>query len=322
MKAIRPARPGGPEVLQLREFPTPQPAANELVAKTEAIGVNFIDIYTRSGAYASTPPIQLGLEGAGVVEAVGSAVRDFVVGQRVAWTSVPGSYATHVVVPTERAVLVPDGLGSDIAAAALLQGLTAQYLTRSTVLLTERDTILIHAAAGGVGLLLVQMAKRVGARVFGTVSTDDKAALARAAGADEIILYVREDFVARATELTAGRGVDVVYDSVGKATFHRSLEVLRPRGLLVLFGQASGAVEPIDPQVLAAKGSLYLTRPTLRHYTRSREELAERAAELFEAIASGTLDIRIDRVFPLAEAEAAHRALESRGTSGKLLLRP
>jgi NADPH2:quinone reductase len=322
MKAVRPKQPGGPEVMQLEEFPTPVPSGTQVLVRTEAVGVNFIDVYTRSGQYQMQPPILVGVEAAGVVEQVGEGVTSVRPGERVAWTGGAGSYATHVVVPAERTIPVPDGVDSKLAAAVLLQGLTAHYLTHSTFVLQPGQTALVHAAAGGVGLLLVQIAKRRGARVIGTVSTPLKADLAKQAGADSVILYGEQDFEAESCQLTAGRGVDVVYDSVGKTTFDKSMRSLRPRGMLVLFGQSSGAVSPVDPQTLAAKGSLFLTRPTLGHYTATREELLSRASDLFTWVKSGELKVRIDRTFPLAEAAAAHRALESRETTGKLLLIP
>lgn len=322
MKAIRPAEPGGPEVLTLGEHADPAPGADEVLVRTSAIGVNYIDVYHRTGLYPTPRPIPLGLEGAGVVEAVGSAVSELRVGARVAWCQVPGSYATHVRVPAARAVEIPAGVDDRRAAALLLQGMTAHYLYTDTFPLGRGHSALIHAAAGGVGLLLVQLAKRAGARVFGTVSTPEKAELARQAGADEVILYRQRDFEAEVRRLTGGAGVDVVYDSVGKATFDQSLRSLRPRGYLVLFGQSSGPVHPIDPQVLAAGGSLFLTRPTLGHYTRDRAELTRRAEELFQAVADGALDVRIGKTFPLAEARAAHAALEGRETTGKVLLIP
>lgn len=322
MQVIRPKQPGGVEVLQLEELPTPTPGPQQLLVRTEAIGVNYIDIYIRSGQYAAKPPILLGSEGAGVVEAVGEGVRDLQPGSRVGWTGVAGSYATHVLVPADKAVPLPQGIDSKLAAAVLLQGLTAHYLVRTTFPLASGHTALVHAAAGGVGLLLVQLAKRAGARVLGTVSTRQKAELAQQAGADAIILYEQQDFEAEARRLTDGRGVDVVYDSVGKTTFDKSLRALRLRGMLVLYGQSSGPVGPLDPQVLAAGGSLFLTRPTLVHYTATREELLSRASELLGWVQRGELKVRIDRTFPLADAAAAHEALASRATSGKLLLVP
>ena len=322
MQAIRPKQAGGPEVMQLEELPTPSPGATQLLVRSEAIGVNFIDVYTRSGQYAAKTPILLGVEGAGVVEAVGSEVRDVQPGARVAWSSAAGSYATHVLVAADRALPLPNGVDSKLAAAALLQGLTAHYLAHTTFPLRPGHTALVHAAAGGVGLLLVQIAKRAGARVIGTVSTPQKAELAKQAGADSVILYDQQDFEAESCELTGGRGVDVVYDSVGKTTFDKSLRSLRPRGMLVLYGQSSGAVAPVDPQTLAAKGSLFLTRPTLGHYTATREELLSRAKDLFGWIERGELEVRVGRTFALADAAKAHRALESRETTGKVLLIP
>lgn len=322
MKAIRPRAPGGPEVLELEELPLPEPRPGQLRVRTEAIGVNYIDVYHRTGLYKTELPIPLGLEGAGVVEAVASDVQTARVGERVVWSSAPGSYATHVLVPAERAVPIPVGIDARLAAAVFLQGMTAHYLAHDTFPLRPGQLALVHAAAGGVGLLLSQFAKRSGARVIGTVSTAEKAALARQAGADEVILYHEQDFEAETRRLTQGRGVDVVYDSVGKATFEKSLRSLKPRGYLVLFGQSSGPVLPIDPQSLSAGGSLFLTRPTLAHYTLDRGELLERAAALFEAVSSQALHVRVAQTFPLAEARAAHEALEGRLTSGKVLLIP
>jgi NADPH2:quinone reductase len=320
MQAIRPDQPGGPEVLQLREHPTPSPQAGQVLVRTEAIGVNYTDVYHRTGLYATERPIPMGVEGAGVVETVGSGVSDVEPGQRVVWSGAPGSYATHVVVAAERAVPVPTAIDSRLAAACFLQGLTAQYLVRDTFSLGAAHTALIHAAAGGVGLLLVQLAKRAGARVIGVVSTPEKAELAREAGADEILSY--DDFDVEARRLTAGQGVDVVYDSVGRATFDKSLRSLKPRGYLVSFGQSSGAVGNIDPLLLSKHGSLFLTRPTLAHYTLTRVELLERARDVFDAVANEGLRVRIAHTFPLASAEAAHRALEARRTTGKVLLIP
>jgi NADPH2:quinone reductase len=322
MLAIRPVEPGTADVLQLEEFPNPSPGAGEVLVRTRAIGVNYIDVYHRTGLYKTPRPIPMGLEGAGVVEAVGAGVGELRVGQRVAWCQAPGSYATHVIVPAARAVVVPDAVDDQVAAALLLQGMTAHYLATDTFPLRPGHVALVHAAAGGVGLLLVQLAKRAGARVFGSVSTPDKAALARAAGADEIIFYQQQEVDTEARRLTGGQGVDVVYDSVGQATFEKSLRSLRPRGYLALFGQSSGSVAPIDPQILSANGSLFLTRPTLMHYTRDRAELESRASALFAALAGGALDVRIGSVFPLAEARAAHQALEGRATTGKVLLLP
>jgi NADPH2:quinone reductase len=322
MKAIRPSQPGGAEVLQLADFTTPTPGAGQLLVRTEAIGVNYIDVYQRSGLYKTELPIPLGLEGAGVIEAVGGGVGAFESGQRVVWSSNPGSYATHVLVAAERAVPLPPGIDPPVAAASFLQGLTAHYLARDTFPLGPQHTALVHAAAGGVGLLLVQLAKQAGARVIGTVSTPAKAALARQAGADDVILYRDQDFELEARRLTSGQGVDVVYDSVGKTSFEKSLRSLKPRGYLVSFGQSSGAVGSIDPLSLSSHGSLFLTRPTLAHYTLTRDALLARASELFAAISKGTLQVRIGHTFALSAAEAAHRALEGRETTGKLLLLP
>jgi NADPH2:quinone reductase len=322
MKAVRPKQAGGPEVMKLEELPTSVPKSNQILVRTEAIGVNFIDVYTRSGQYSAPSPIPVGVEGAGVVEAAGDEVSLYKPGDHVAWSGAPGSYATHVAIAAERAVPVPEGLDSKLAAAALLQGLTAHYLALTTFPLGPNSTALVHAAAGGVGLLLTQIAKLKGARVIGTVSTPQKAELAKQAGADAVILYEQQDFESESCQLTGGRGVDVVYDSVGKTTFEKSLRSLRARGMLVLYGQSSGAVSPLDPQTLAAKGSLFLTRPTLAHYTATREELVSRSNDLFGWIKSGQVKVRIDRTFPLAEAADAHRALESRATTGKVLLIP
>ncbi len=322
MKAIRVHRAGGPEVLALEELPTPRPGAREALVRVEAAGVNFMDVYTRTGAYGGELPVTLGSEGAGVVEAVGDGVSDPRVGQRVAWATVPGSYATHLLAPADKLVGVPDDVSLLEAAAAMLQGMTAHYLVRSTFPLKAGDQCLVHAAAGGVGSLVVQMAKRAGARVFGTVSTDEKAKLARDAGLDEAIFYTREPFDEVVRAKTGGKGVDVVYDSVGASTFAKSLLCLRPRGMMVLFGQSSGRVPPFDLQTLNARGSLFATRPTLRDYTATRAELLERAQDVLGAIARGEIKIRIDRTVPLAEAAAAHGALEGRHTSGKVLLAP
>jgi NADPH2:quinone reductase len=307
-------------VLELTTLAERAPGPGELRVRLEAIGVNFIDVYHREGRYPQPLPFTPGQEGAGVIEAVGEHVSGLAVGQRVAWAGVSGAYAEHALVPAERAVPVPLGLDSRRAAAAMLQGMTAHYLARSTHSLARGETALIHAAAGGVGLLLVQLAHQAGARVIGTVSTALKAELARAAGADEMILYRDEDF-ALAVKRLAG-SVDVVYDSVGKDTFDRSLSVLRPRGLLVLYGMSSGPVPPLDLARLAGGGSLYLTRPVLGHYTRTRAELLERAGAVLTAVADGSLQLRIEHEYPLAHAAAAHTALEARKTTGKVLLMP
>ena len=322
MKAIRVSRPGGPEVMELVDLPTPGPGPGEAMVRVEAAGVNFIDIYHRSGAYPREAPFALGEEGAGIVEAVGPDVTDLKAGDRVAWASAAGSYATHVLVRADRAVRVPAGVTSAQAAAVMLQGMTADYLARSTFPLARKHTCLLHAAAGGVGLLLVQMARRAGARVIGTTSTNAKARFARDAGADEVLLYAEAPFDEAVRALTAGRGVDVVYDSVGATTFERSLAALRPRGMLVLFGQSSGRVPPLDLQVLAARGSLFATRPTLRDYVATRTELVERAERVLGAVSRGELSVTIHRTYPLAQADAAHRDLASRATTGKLLLVP
>lgn len=322
MKAIRVQRTGGPDVLQLEDLPTPRPGAGEATVRVEAAGVNFMDVYMRTGAYGGELPMTLGAEGAGVVEAVGEGVSEVHVGERVSWASVPGSYATHVVARADKVVPVPGGVSTQVAAAAMLQGMTAHYLAHATFPLKRGDACLVHAAAGGVGLLLVQMAKRAGARVFGTVSTEAKAALAREAGLDEPVFYTREAFDEVVRARTGGRGLDVVYDSVGASTFEKSLLCLRPRGMMVLFGQSSGRVPPVDLQILNARGSLFVTRPTLRDYTATRAELLERASDVLGGIARGELKVRIDRTVPLASAADAHRALESRETSGKVLLLP
>jgi NADPH2:quinone reductase len=322
VKVVRVPAYGGPEVLRYEEVPTPAPGPGEALVRLEAIGINFVDIYQRLGQYKVPLPFVAGSEGAGVVEAVGAGAGGVRQGDRVAYAGVPGAYATHAVVPAQRLVPLPAGVDVRQGAAVMLQGMTAHYLSHATYPLRADDTALIHAAAGGVGLLLVQMAKMRGARVIGTVSTAAKATLAREAGADEVVLYEAQDFEAEAKRLTGGRGVQVVYDSVGRATFDRSLNCLAPRGYLVLYGQASGPVPPLDLQVLAQKGSLFVTRPTMGSYVATREALLERAGAVLGWVASGRLRVRIDRTFPLAEAAEAHRALASRATTGKLLLIP
>jgi NADPH:quinone reductase len=322
MKAIRVNQYGGPDALSYEDLPLPEPGAGEARVKIAAAGVNFIDVYQRSGQYKGSPPFTLGSEGAGVVDAVGAEVSDLQVGDRVAFAMSPGAYAEYAIVPAWKLVPVPESITLETAAAVMLQGMTAHYLARSTFPIEVGHSVLIHAAAGGVGLLLAQIAKQRGAFVIGTVSTEDKAQLARKAGADAVIRYTEQDFVAETRRLTEGKGVHVVYDSVGKTTFEGSINSLRPRGYLVLFGQSSGAVPPFDPQILNAKGSLFLTRPSLAHYSADREELLWRANELFDWIAAGELDLRVDRMVPLAEAAAAHRALEGRETAGKVLLIP
>lgn len=318
MRAIRPEAAGGPEILMVREVDGRAPGPGEARVRVAFAGVNFIDVYHRTGQYPMAKPMPLGLEGAGIVEEVGPGV-ELAPGTAVAWCGVPGSYATEVIASADKLVVVPDGVGLDRAAAAMLQGLTAHYLATSTFALGPGHHALVHAAAGGVGLILGQLARRAGATAIGTVSTDAKADAARAAGYAHTIRYDRDDFVA-ATKAIAPAGVDVVYDSVGATTFERSLDCLRPRGLLALFGQSSGAVPPVDLQILSRKGSLYVTRPTLMAYTATRDELAARAADVLGAIAAGALSITIDRTVPLASAADAHRALEARETSGKVLL--
>lgn len=322
MKAIRVDQPGGPESLRSAEVPDPKPREGEALVRVEAAGVNFIDVYHRSGAYPLAFPLIPGTEGAGTVVALGAGVTEVAVGNRVAFASASGSYADLVAVPAAKLVPVPDGVSTKQAAGVMLQGLTAHYLSTSTYTLKSDDTCLVHAAAGGVGLLLCQIAKMRGARVFGTVSTDEKARLAREAGADQTIHYTKEDFVQEVRRLTDGSGVQVVYDGVGRDTFDGSLDSLAVRGMMVLFGQASGAVAAIDPQILNKKGSLFLTRPSIGHYTRTREELLQRAGDVLSWVAERRLVVRIFRELPLAEAAEAHRLLESRRTSGKLLLIP
>jgi NADPH2:quinone reductase len=323
MKAIRISAPGGPEALRLEEIADPSPKAGEVLVRVEAIGLNFIDVYFRLGLYKPAGyPFTPGGEMAGAVEAVGPGVTGVKPGDRVATVNAQGAYAEKALVPANRLVPVPDGVSARQAAAAMLQGMTAHYLATSTRPLGPGDTCLVHAAAGGVGLLLCRIAKRRGARVIGTVSTEKKAELAREAGADEVILYTKSDFVAETKRLTGGRGVEAVYDSVGKTTFQKGLDVLALRGTMVLFGQSSGPAEPIDPQILNQKGSIFLTRPSLFHYVASREELLARGGDVLSWVKDGSLPLHIDRTFPLAEAAAAHRALEARETSGKVLILP
>lgn len=322
MRAVRVHEYGGPDVLRSEDVSIPEPKAGEARVKLESIGVNYIDIYQRTGLYPLKPPFTLGMEGAGVVEAVGPEVTEVKKGDRVAYAMELGSYAEYAVVPTWKLAPVPGNVEMPAAAALTLQGMTAHYLTHSTYPLKKGETALVHAAAGGVGLLLIQIAKQLGASVIGTVSTEAKARLAKEAGADATILYSQTNFVAEVKTLTHGRGVHVVYDSVGKDTFEKGLDCLRPRGYLVLFGQSSGPVAPVNPGTLASKGSLFLTRPTLLHYSSSRAELLQRMADLFNWNASGKLKLRIERIFPLAEAAEAQRQLEGRKTTGKLLLAP
>jgi NADPH2:quinone reductase len=318
MKSIQVNIPGGPENLQLVETPTPVPGPGQALVRLAASGVNFIDIYFRTGLYKADRPIAIGSEGAGTVEAVGDGVSEVAPGDRVAYAMARGSYAEYAVVPAAQLVKIPAHVDFQMAAAAMLQGMTAHYLTHSTFPLKAGDTCLVHAAAGGTGGLIVQMAKNIGARVLATVSTAEKAKIARELG-DEVILYTEQEFDVEARRLTNGRGVDVVYDSVGKTTFDKSLNALRPRGMMALFGQSSGPVPPVDPSTLA-KGSLYLTRPGLPFYLQTREELMWRAGEVLSWMDAGKLRIRIDRTYPLADAATAHRDLESRKTSGKLVL--
>lgn len=322
MQAVRIHEYGGPENMRLDEVPTPEPGPGQARVRTEACGVNFIDIYQRSGMYKVPLPFSMGLEGAGAVEAVGPDVTLVKVGDRVAWQGNPGSYATHTLVPADKLVPLPDGVNFEQGAAAMLQGMTAHYLIHSTYPLKAGESCLIHAAAGGVGLLLVQMAKLRGARAIGTVGNEEKAKLAREAGADEVIIYTQRDFVAEVKRITDGKGVQVVYDGVGKDTFEKSFDCLAPRGYEVLFGAASGPVPPLDLQLLNAKGSLFTTRPTLANYTATREELLQRGNAVLNWVKSGQLKLRIDRTYKLAEAPEAHRALNGRQTTGKVLLKP
>ncbi len=322
MKAIQVKQPGGPEAMELVELPVPQPKANEAVVKLAASGVNFIDVYFREGRYKAPLPVVLGQEGAGVVTAVGAEVKSLKAGDRVAWCGLQGSYAEYAAVSADRLVPIPAGLTDQQAASAMLQGMTAHYLSHDTFPLKSGQTALVHAAAGGVGLLLTQMAHHIGARVIATVSTDEKAKLAREAGADDVILYTQSDFEEETKRLTGGKGVDVVYDSVGKTTFEKGLNVLRPRGYMVLFGGSSGAVPPFDLIQLSTKGSLYVTRPTLGAYIATREELMARSGDVFGMMATGKLKLRIEHTYPLVEAQRAHRDLEGRKTTGKLLLIP
>jgi NADPH2:quinone reductase len=314
---------GGPEVLTVQDIATPDPGPGELLVDVAAAGVNFIDVYYRTGAYPQATPFIVGSEGAGAVSAMGREVTGFHEGDHVAWAMVTGAgYAEKVIVPAARAVKIPAGIDDETACAALLQGMTAHYLTRSTYPVRAGETALVHAAAGGVGLLLTQVLGNQDVRVIATTSTEEKAALAREAGAAEVIRYDREDVAAEVSRLTDGRGVDVVYDGVGKATFEGSINSLRPRGMFVLYGAASGPVAPVDPQLLQSKGSLFFTRPTLAHYAAERDELLERAGELFEWLASGRVSVRIGARYTLEQAPQAHRDLESRSTTGKSLIIP
>jgi len=322
MQAIQILTTGGPEVLTLRDIPTPTPGPGEVLIRVEASGVNFIDTYLREGRYPAHLPYVLGQEAAGIVAALGPDVTAVKVGDRVAWCGIPGTYAEFAVAPAGRLVPIPASVTSQQAAAAILQGMTAHYLCHSTYPIQRGDEVLIHAGAGGTGLLLIQMAKSLGARVFTTVSTEEKAALARSAGAGEIILYTQEDFATKVKQLVSGPGLHAVYDSVGKTTFDKSLEVLRPRGMMVLFGGSSGAVPPFDLIKLSTMGSLFVTRPTLKDYIATHADLESRAAAVFNGIANGTLKLRLEFTYPLADAAQAHRDLQSRKTTGKLILIP
>jgi NADPH:quinone reductase len=321
MRAVRVHKSGGSEELRVDNVPVPSPGAGQALVRVEAAGVNFIDVYKRTGMYKIPLPSTLGEEGAGTVVAVGDDVDDIKPGDRVAWALVTGAYADYSVVRADRLVPIPPNVSTQLAAAIMLQGMTAHYLATSTFALKEGDTCLTHAAAGGVGLLLVQIAKMRGATVIGTAGSEEKADLARNAGADHMIIYTRQDFVAEVKRITNGSGVNVVYDSVGATTFMGGLDVLKPRGTMALFGQSSGAVGPLDPQILNQKGSLFLTRPTLAHYALTREELLWRSTELFNWVERGKLDVRIGGEYPLEEVANAHDALEGRRTTGKLVIR-
>jgi len=323
MKAIAIDRNGGPDVLILRDLPTPQPKAGEALIRLDACGVNYIDVYYRTGAYKVPHfPFVPGQEGAGVVEALGAGVTSLAVGHRVAYADTRGAYAQYACVTADRLVRVPDGVSSHDAAALMLQGMTAHYLVNSTYPLAAGETALVHAGAGGVGLLLTQLAKAKGATVITTVSTDAKAELSKRAGADHVIRYDSDDFAIKTREITGGAGVSVVYDSVGKTTWEKSLDVLRPRGYFVLFGASSGPVPPFDLQMLNAKGSLFATRPSVVHYIATREDLTQRAQSIFASVLAGELELRVEHTYPLAAAARAHSDLEARATTGKLLLLP
>ena len=322
MKAVRVHTPGGPDAMRYEDAPQPAPQAGEALVKVDAAGLNYIDVYFRSGQYKAPTPFTLGMEAAGTVAAIGANVTEVKVGDKVAYTGVPGAYAEYAVVPSARLVALPAGLSTRHGAAMMLQGMTAHYLACSTYPLKAGDTCLVHAAAGGVGLLLCQIAKMRGARVIGTVSTEDKAKLAREAGADEVILYSKQDFVAEVKRITNGKGLQVVYDAVGKDTFDKGFDCLVPRGMMVLYGAASGPVGPFDLQTLNAKGSLFVTRPSLNHHIAAREELLQRAGELAGWIRDGKLKLRMEFEFALKDAAEAHRALEGRKTTGKVLIIP
>jgi NADPH:quinone reductase len=320
MRGIQIKRYGGPEVLEYGELPDPTPAAGEVVVRVHVAGVNFTDVYQRKGVYPGTLPFTPGVEGVGVVEKLGSGVTDVKVGARVGWVMIKGGYAELVALPAQRLVPIPDGVDDRTAAALLLQGMTAHFLLTDCYRVQKGEWILIHAAAGGVGLLMTQMAHRLGARIIGTTSTEEKAALAREAGADEIVLYTKEDFQEAARRITGGAGVSAVYDSVGKTTFLKSLDCLRPRGYMVLFGGSSGPAPTVDPMILNMKGSLFLTRPTLGNYVSSREELLRRAGDIFAWAAKGELKVRAEHDYPLVDAAKAHADIEARKTTGKILL--
>ena len=322
MRAIQVSRTGGPEVLELAELPPPEPKTGEVLVRVAAAGVNFIDTYLREGRYPAPLPFTPGQEASGTVEAVGQGVTGFAVGDHVAWTGTRGTYAEYACAPARDLLKVPDGINLEDAAAVLLQGLTAHYLVHDTYRVQHGDTVLVHAGAGGVGLLLTQMAKMLGARVITTVSTDYKAQLSREAGADHVVLYTRENFVDAVKGITDGAGLPVVYDSVGKTTFEDSLKCLRPRGLMALYGGSSGAVPPFDLIRLSTMGSLFVTRPTLKDYVQTREELEWRASDVFEWVAAGKLKVRIGQRYPLADAQQAHIDLQARKTTGKVLLIP
>ena len=322
MKAIQVQKSGGPEALTLVDIPVPEPKPNEVVVKVSAAGINFVDVYFREGRYPAALPFVSGQEASGIVSEVGAEVKSFKAGDRVASTGIMGAYAEYAAVPADRLVRVPEGITHQQAAAAMLQGMTAHYLVYDTYPLKKGETALIHAAAGGVGLLLVQMAKNIGARVLATTGTEDKAKLAREAGADEVIVYSQQDFEAETKRLTGGKGVHVIYDGVGKTTFDKDLNILRPRGYLVLFGAASGAVPPFDLVKLSQKGSLYVTRPSLGNYIATHEELQQRATQVLNMISKGKVKLRIEHIYPLRDAQQAHRDLEARKTTGKLLIIP
>ncbi len=322
MKAIRIHETGGTEKLVYEDIPLPSPKPGQALVKIHAIGLNYIDVYYRTGLYKSPLPFIPGMEAAGIVEAVGENATEVKPGDRVAYAGIIGAYADYALVKSAQLVQLPDGLDFQMAAAVMLQGITAHYLTYSSFPLRKGETVLLHAAAGGVGLLLIQIAKKIGARVIGTVSSEEKAALAHNAGADHVILYTKDDFVDEVKRITGGTGVNVVYDSVGKTTFDKSLNCLKRRGMLVLFGQSSGSVPPFDLGILNQRGSLYITRPGLGHYTATREELLWRASEVLNWVSDGSLKVHIDRVYPLREVAQAHQALEARKTVGKVVLQP